>query len=199
MLNYYWNDGYASAVWHRIVEFLNGNEIGAAAWLGNMCYESSVCPFRWENTSIDTSYNYTINTMRVGTYDKDTFVNDHPFGTSAQKGYSLMQWTYETRKEMYYDYCGQSNLGDTEASLDYLIWEMDNHYTTARDYLRSATDIFIATEWLMNDYYIRSETTHLADRQQMAINAYEDFSGSPPPPPPLELPYWLLFKFKHLL
>ena len=192
MLNDYWNDEYAIEVWQAMVELLDGNEIGAAAWLGNMCWESGVCPYRVQGKNYEQSYTYTTGTVR--NQSRSEFVGDSTGGG----GYSLMQWTYSTRKGWYYDYCGQSLLGDSDNSKGYLIYEMETYYSTVLDHLKNATDINSETEYLMRSSYIGSETTHLANRQQMARNAYEDFSGTPPPPP-LGIPYWLLFKFKHLL
>ena len=91
-----------------------------------------------------------------------------------------------------------TTLGDEASSREFLINELQNSYPGVWNVLcNPSTTIEYASDYVLDNFEAPLERPY-ETRRGYSRQAYEDFSGTPPPPP-LGIPYWLLFKFKHLL
>lgn len=181
----YWDRTYAQQV-YQYMNSLIGNDLGTAGLLGNTYAESNICPFRCEgdfSTNYQTSYDATINNIRsLSNYD---FQHYHlPSSSSAQVGYSLSQWTTYSRKEAYYNYCGQSLLGDGRKSMEFLGYELQHSYPGVWSVLVNATSIRQASNKVLFDYEAPADQSISVQnlRASYAQQIYDDFSGLPPIP-----------------
>lgn len=204
----YWNFGYSQRLWNYINSFTQ-NEYGTAGLMGNLYAESNHCPFRCEGNNswpYTDSYNATMNTLRNSTRDQFCQFKVYSSLTSQQNGYSLAQWTWITteslsnnRKQRYYDFCGQSLLGDENKSMEFLIEELRNYYPAVWNVLCNATSIDQASDYVLIHYEIPADIpSKIQQRRNYSNMCYNDFSGSTPPTPPTArrkgLPIWLLNK-----
>ena len=185
MSNLYWDWTYASQV-YQYMKSLIGNDYGVSGLLGNIYAESNICPFRCENDNTypyTTSYNATMNTIRtLSDYD---FQHYHLPGASAsQVGYSLAQWTTYSRKSNYYQYCGQSLLGDGQKSMEFLAIELQNSYPSVWNVLVNATSIRQASNKVLFDFEAPADQSITVQNQRAGYSqqVYDDFSGLPPVP-----------------
>ena len=185
MSNAYWDWTYAQQVYQYMMRLI-GNEYGGSGLLGNIYAESNICPFRCEgdNTApYTTSYNATMNTIRtLSDYD---FQHYHlPTSTPSQVGYSLAQWTTYSRKSNYYQYCGQSLLGDGQKSMEFLAIELQNSYPSVWNVLVNATSIRQASNKVLFDFEAPADTSITVQNQRAGYSqqVYDDFSGLPPVP-----------------
>ena len=196
---------YTSYIWAKLYAAI-GNEIGTAALMGNLQAESGMIPYRKQG---DFSSGYTASiryTDRVndGTYTENQFVND-------SIGYGLAQWTYYTRKQNLYDKWqndGYSSIGDVDLACDFLVWELQNGYSSVWSALVSATDLHTASDIVLVQFENPQDQSQAVKdyRASLGQTIYDQYAGGGPPTPPtppgppsppttLEIPIWMLFKF----
>lgn len=184
MSNAYWDFNYANQVYQYLYATIQ-NHYGVSGLLGNVYAESNICPFRCENDNnppYTTSYNATMNTIRtLSDYD---FQRYHlPNASVSQVGYSLAQWTTYGRKSNYYQYCGQSLLGDGQKSMEFLLLELQQSYSSVYNVLVNATSIAQASDYVLQYYEApASWQSQIQTRRGYSQNVYDDFSGLPPIP-----------------
>lgn len=192
MSNAYWDYTYAGQVYAFLMATIQ-NDYGVSGLLGNIYAESYICPFICETDSppCTASYNATMNTIRtLSDYD---FQHYHlPSAAASKVGYSLAQWTTYSRKSNYYNYCGQSLLGDGQKSMEFLLAELQTpSYIHIYNVLVNATSINQASDYVLQYYEApASWYTKIYERRGYSQNVYDDFSGGPPPSNPL--PKWLI-------
>lgn len=193
----YWDRTYAQWLYQYLLGQI-GNDIGVSALMGNFFAESSICPFRCQSQGYNQSWQ-TTETFRQN--NRSYFVNY----TTGGGGYSLAQWTYYTRKENYYDFCGQALIGDNTKSAEFVIWELNNGHSGTLNAVTNATDIRQTTVYVMKNYERPADQSASAQnrRTNYAKEVYNDFSGLPPLPPGPPIALNLLFQFdqhkKHAL
>lgn len=184
MSNAYWDFNYANQVYQYLYATI-GNHYGVSGLLGNTYAESNICPFRCENdfsTNYQVSYDATINTIRtLSDYD---FQRYHlPNASASQVGYSLAQWTTYSRKSAYYQYCGQSLLGDGQKSMEFLLLELQQSYPAVYNTLVNATSIAQASDYVLQYYEAPLNwQSQIYTRRGYSQQVYDDFSGLPPIP-----------------
>ena len=192
MSNAYWDYTYAGQVYAFLMATIQ-NDYGVSGLLGNIYAESYICPFICETDSppCTESYNVTMNQLRsMSSYD---FQHYHlPSAEPSKVGYSLAQWTTYSRKDNYYNFCGQSLLGDGQKSMEFLLAELQTpSYMHIYNVLVNATSINQASDYVLQWYEApQSWQTEIYTRRQYSQNVYDDFSGGPPPANPL--PKWLI-------
>ena len=191
------NQDYLWAVLYNAI----GNEYGVAGLMGNLQAESGNISYRLQGDFTNTLYrsiNYT-NNVDSGLISRNDFIND-------SQGYGLAQWTYYSRKADYYDYMvsgGYSSIGDVTGAASFLIWELQNNYSSVWSTLQNATSIRQASDAVL--YYYENPLTPNPDaREALSIVIYNESStGQPVPipvppdvPPPTEptRPMWLFAK-----
>lgn len=188
----YWDYEYSKYLWQYINSFLN-NEYGTAGLMGNLYAESGHCPFRVQGDNVypyDRSWQHTLD-IRAN-YSADDFVND----TTGGGGYSLAQWTYSSRKRNYYNFVGQSNIGDRVKSAEFLMHELTNGYPGLITKLQNAPSVNYASDVVLEDYE-RPEVYNYETRRNYSRQVYEDFTGTPPGPTPGgALPFWLMKRIR---
>lgn len=187
----YWDRNYAQRVYQRLLSEIN-NPYGVSGLMGNLYAESAICPFRCEGDNYagyQDSYNSTINIIR--NLSEDDFCRFRIYGTltAQQNGYSLAQWTWPTaqptagsRKANYYNFCGQSLLGDEDKSIDFLIYELkSSSYSYIFDYLVNCTSVNDASDYVLRYYEVPADwESKVSERRNYSIEVYNDFSGLPP-------------------
>lgn len=201
----YWSFSYSQQLWNYINSYTH-NGFGTAGLMGNLYAESNHCPFRCEGNNAwpyNDSYNATMNTLRNLTRDDFCRFTVYSSLTAQQNGYSLAQWTWivgeslsNNRKQRYYDFCGQSLLGDGQKSMEFLVDELINYYPAVWNVLCNATSINQASDYVLAHYEIPAYFDY-PTRRNYSNMCYNDFSGSGPVPPGSRrkgLPIWLLNK-----
>lgn len=181
----YWDRSYVQMVYQNLL-YAIGNDYGVAGLMGNLYAESGICPFRCQgdfSTNYVNSYNVTINTLRtLSSYDFQHYVYG---GNPANQGYSLAQWTTYSRKANYYDFCGQSLLGDGQKSIEFLIYELQTSYSSVWNVLVNAGSIREASNKVLHDFESPADQSEAVEilRASYGTDIYNDFSGLPPIPP----------------
>ena len=202
----YWDFSYSQTLWNYVNSIIQ-NDYGTAGLLGNLYAESGHDPYRCEGDNTypwTASYNATINTIRNLTRDDFCRFKLYSSLSNQQNGYSLAQWTWpvssslsNNRKQAYYDYCGQSLLGDPQKSMEFLMYEIQNNYPGVFNVLQNATSISQASDYVLDHFEIPLHPNY-TERRQYSNLCYNDFSGGGPVPPPQSrrkgLPVWLIQK-----
>lgn len=194
---------YNDYIWATVYNQI-GNEYGTAALMGNLQAESGNIPYRLQGDFTSDYYKsirYTDN-VDSGAIDRTTFIND-------EKGYGLAQWTYYSRKANLYDYwqnSGAASIGDIGMQVSFLLYELQNSYSSVYNALVNATDIRTASDIVLTQFENPEDQSEEV-KQARALNGTiiynEEATGSPVPVPVPDppdtpdkptIPYWILFK-----
>ncbi len=179
------NETYAKYCWERMLDLI-GNEIGTAALLGNWVRESYMLPMIVQGDTLN-NYSYSVDyTAKVdaGTITREQFTRSGPRGG----GYGLAQWTYYTRKEGLYDThtsTGKS-IGSAYVGCEWAKKELQTGYTSTLTELQNATDLYVATGYVMRHYEQPADQSDAAQNRRYlsAQDVYELCHGTPPSPDP---------------
>lgn len=126
------------------------NDFGCAGLMGNLYAESGLKPNNLQNTGNTklgmTDEEYT-KAVDDGLYTKEQFIYD-------SFGFSLAQWTYWSRKKAFYEYVKSKNksIGDLETSLEFLMKELSESYTSVLNTLTTATTILQASNAVLLNF-----------------------------------------------
>lgn len=179
--------GYEKATWDAIKEYMNGNEIATAAWLGNFYSESNIVPYRLQDdftSGFVNSHTYT-NNVDSGAIARAAFMNDG-------KGYGLAQWTYYTRKAGMYDYWntdeyrgGGVSIGAFNFVIAWFKRELDRDFPGIKSHMLTVTDIDSASDYVLINYETPDgiEAAKPVRRAQSRYY-YNKYTGSSPGPGP---------------
>lgn len=183
----YWDRNYAQWLYQFLMGYIN-NDIGVSGLMGNLYAESSICPYRCQSQGYNQSW---LTTLDFRNNNENYFVNY----TTGGGGYSLAQWTYAPRKRAYYQYCGQSLIGDNQKSAEFLISEFRTY--PQFQHAQTSTNIRTITVDIMRNYERPADQGSSAQqrRTNYAIEVFNDFSGLPPIPPGPDIPIYQLFNF----
>ena len=187
---------YMPRIWNRLVQIL-GNEIGAAALMGNMYAESGCTPYACQPSRPYSTCMTYINNVDSHAISEWSFVHR---GTSVtggvaqgQGGFGLVQWTYYSRKQNLYDLWETyttTSIGDLDFQIDFVNWEFNNTHTSTRDALQQATDLRTASNFVLFNY--EGPTDKSADVQDTRYNYglqfYNAYHGTTPVEPPQPAP-----------
>lgn len=177
---------FASTIWYYFLEKI-GNAYGVAGLMGNLQWESGLCPYRLQGDFSDgwtTSIEYTAK-VDNGTISKDDFVHNGPNGG----GYGLAQWTFYTRKQELYEMWksgGYSSIGDINLACDFLWHELQVSYSGVLNVLKNADSIREASDKVLHDFENPADqsTSVEEDRAHSGLNWYTLFTGDTPPEQP---------------
>ena len=163
-----------------IFEFLAtrlGNEIGAAALMGNLYIESKLQPVYLEGSYSRkfklTSQEYTDIFDSITEREIDTFCRDGA-------GYGIAQWTFWSRKKALWACAikmGKS-VGDLDVQLNYL-WDELQSYKSVIAALKSATDLRYASDIVALKYEKPSHTEekYLQNRANWGQKFYDEYAN----------------------
>ena len=171
---------YAQSIWGMLLNAI-GNEYGVAGLMGNLYAESGLIPYRKQGDFTGYPYqpslDYT-NAVIDGTKTEYTFVHD-------SIGYGLAQWTYYSRKQAYFDYVGQANIGNLVPTVNFLIYELQTGFSGVWSALVNATDIKTASDKVLHDFENPKDQSASVEhaRWQYGVEIYNTYSGSAPVPP----------------
>ena len=171
---------YAQQIWSMLLSAI-GNEYGVAGLMGNLYAESGLIPYRkqgdFSGYPYQPSIDYT-NAVKNGTRTEYQFVHD-------SIGYGLAQWTYFSRKQDYFNYVGQANIGDLVPTVNFLIYELQNKFSSVWSVLVSANDIKTASDVVLHQFENPKEQGPAVEhtRHQYGVGIYNEYSGSAPIPP----------------
>lgn len=176
---------YGQQIWNALMTEID-NEYGVAGLMGNLSAESGLIPYRLQgdfSTGYTTSLNYT-QTVDNGTVTEYDFVNNGPNGG----GYGLAQWTFPSRKQALYN-MKQSmgvSIGNIDLALTYLIYELNNSYTSVLNTLKNATSIREASDVVLHDFENPADQSESVEilRAGIGQNIYDEYSGGVIPPTP---------------
>ena len=154
------------------------NDFGCAGLLANLFAESGLKPNNLQNTGNTklgmTDEEYT-KAVDDGLYTKEQFIYD-------SFGFSLAQWTYWSRKKAFYEYVKSKNksIGDLETSLEFLMKELSESYTSVLNTLKTATTILQASNAvLLNFERPADQSTAVQNKRasygQMYYDKYANF------------------------
>ena len=124
------------------------SDAGVAGLMGNLYAESSLRPNNLQNTfekKLGLSDEEYTKRVDNGTYTN--FIND-------SAGYGLAQWTYWSRKERMYKFIKdkKKSIGDCEAQLEFLIYELKTFYKPLWDILVKAETVRAASDAVLLKY-----------------------------------------------
>lgn len=183
---------YDHRYWNALSPII-GNDIGVAALMGNWEAESNLIPYRLQGDFPNESGQYAgsiayTEGLNNGTITRATFIGD-------SKGYSVAQWTYNTRKERYYDLHTSTGLecGSFELSIRMFEEEMNNGYTNTFDALKNATNIRTASDYVLHNYEQPADQGVEQEvlRATYAQEFYEKYHGTGPVPTRGKMPLYL--------
>ena len=140
--------------------------IGACAMGGNIQAESgfkSDIAQRGMTKLSDEEYTAAVDEGTIG------FSNDGV-------GYGLCQWTYKTRKGNLLEYAikQRKSVGDEELQVQFCLLELKNEYPILWEYLKTATDLYDATERICKEYE-RPAVNNIDARASYAGRLYKDY------------------------
>lgn len=173
-------DPYGQTIWSMLVSAI-GNEYGVAGLMGNLYAESGLIPYRkqgdYTGYPYQPSLDYT-NAVKNGTKSEYTFVHD-------SIGYGLAQWTYYSRKQAYFNYVGQANIGDLTPTVNFLVHELQTSFPSVWSVLVNTPDIKTASDVVLHDFENPKDQSAAVEhaRWQYGVSIYNAFSGSQPVPP----------------
>jgi len=171
-------------IWGTLLSVI-GNEFGVAGVMGNLYWESGLCPYRLQGDFSEgyaDSKEYT-RKVDTGVISKEDFVHNGPNGG----GYGLAQWTYYTRKQMMYEMKqsgGYSSIGSLELACALLIYELKyvNDFKGVLPVLQNASSIREASDKFLHVFEnpgIQDEGVERT-RANTGIEYYNELSGKPP-------------------
>lgn len=181
---------YMPKIWNTLVAFF-GNEIGAAAMMGNLYAESGCTPYACQpSRPYSTCMTYIAN-VDTHTINEYSFVHrgcsESGGVASGQGGFGLAQWTYYTRKQALYNkwltYGG--SIGDLDLQLSYLEDELLAGYYSVYTEMCNATDLRTASNYvLFNFENPRDKSQAVQDlRYSYSLDIYNQYAGTTPAEP----------------
>lgn len=156
----------ARKIWNNLMEYI-GNPFGAAGVMGNLKKESALDEDNLQNSAnkrfgiTDEQY---IEEVDSG---KRTFIDSAGFG--------LAQWTSGGRKQSLLDHCRAlgASIGDEDAQLSFLRWELENGYKAVLKKLRNATSVKEASDYFCKKFERPKDQSKSAlNRRSLAGEAY---------------------------
>ena len=205
---WYWDFELCSWLWGVFKNLgLSDNAVGGL--FANLYWESGICPYKCEGWAIpQPSLSRTISYVKTASSALD-FANQY-YGSG--KGYSLAQWTEQSRKIAYWNYAPTSVLGtDLSAHMqrdsNFLVQELQNYgyEPSANENIWSAQGKTI-WQWLTDPNVSYSDainavlmiyerpfetrptyeqySTEYNQRKLKGDKCLEDFAGIIPPPTP---------------
>lgn len=174
---------YGQYIWDNLMSLIN-NEYGVSALMGNFVAESNLIPYRVQGdftTGYTNSVTYT-NQVSRGTISENSFIHD-------QKGYSLAQWTYYTRKQNYYKLWkeGKGDFGSKELAIAMINFELTGGYKSTLTVLQNATDIRTVSDYVITHYEQPADQSESAKiyRAELGLNVFDTYGeGKRPDPDP---------------
>lgn len=170
---------YAKTIWGILKSYI-GNEYGVAGLMGNLQAESGLYPNRVQGDVPYSSYSaeYTAD-VDSGAISESEFVNNGPNGG----GYGLAQWTFYTRKQGLYDMWksgAYSSIGSPELACAYLLYELENSFSSVLTTLKNATSVRIASDSVLHDFESPADQSESVEilRAQMGEEILSTFTGS---------------------
>lgn len=105
-------------IWNRLKEAFDGNEVAAAAIIGNLMYESDLCPYRYEGLTYEES-------KKLNAINRD---DECKFVYSIM-GYGLAGWTYSHNLQKLWDFCevNEYKVDDYKAQIEFLIDDIQKY------------------------------------------------------------------------
>ena len=167
---------YTKDIWNAMVVLFNDNEIGAAAFMGNLYQESNCIP-----TTNKQSSNYT-SRIDNGDISRSTFIQQ------SQGAYGLVQWYSTARKANLYDGVWDggeppspsNSIGSLNRAFHMIEYEMTDlgyeRYQRVYTVLCSTTDINQGTKKAFDDYFIPNDDS-LPQRQLFAREIYDLYAN----------------------
>ena len=179
-------------IWDYLVGEI-GNDYGVAGLMGNLAAESILSPGRIQGdltTAMNPSNAYT-SALNNGSITEYNFVNVKSFtynGTVYGPAYGLAQWDYYARRQNYWDFWHTFQhgvAGDLYFELWFLMWELQNEFSSVLNTLRNATSVRQASDKVLHDFENPSEQGTAVEiaRANMGQRIYDQYHGSQPEPP----------------
>lgn len=184
-------------IWDYLVAEI-GNDYGVAGLMGNLAAESILSPGRIQGdltTAMNPSNAYT-SALNNGSITEYNFVNVKSFtynGTVYGPAYGLAQWDYYARRQNYWDFWHTFQhgvAGDLYFELWFLMWELQNEFSSVLNTLRNATSVRQASDKVLHDFENPSEQGTAVEiaRANMGQRIYDQYHGSQPEPPTPPVP-----------
>lgn len=176
---------YEKPIWDALNAVIQ-NDYGVAGLMGNLYAESSLFPGRVQgdfSPGFSQSVQYT-QQLNSGQISENNFVYHGPGGG----GYGLAQWTYNARKQNYWNYWHtyqHGNAGTVAFETWFLLWELQNDYAGVMAVLQNATSVRQASDKVLHDFENPQVQTPAVEEQRAAYGQalYDEYAGSPPAPP----------------
>lgn len=152
--------------------------VSAAGFLGNLKAESDLQANNLQNSyekSLRTTDSEYTSAVDNKSYSKEQFYND-------KAGYGLAQWTYYSRKKMMYEYIIEKNkksIGDAEAQIDFLLYELSTSYSSLIKKLKACTTVREASDLVLTQYEKPADQSESVKKERASYGQgfYDKFSG----------------------
>lgn len=176
-------------LWEKLKNCFAGNDVGTAAAMGNLIYESdnkllaiSAENLSWFSRNGFGSYTNETFTDAVdtGQISKEVFHNYGALnGTSQHRGYGIAQWTWD-RKNSLYDFAKKkgTSVGNFFMQVDFLLTELKNSYYSTVAAMTNAVSIEDATDIFCRKFESPNENDRInsmPDRIRHAKACYEKY------------------------
>lgn len=182
---------YTPIIWQYFKDYSPFTDEGIAALMGNMWAESGCTPYACQPSRPKNICEIYIEKVDNNEITRNQFIHGgcSPTGgyTSTQLGFGLVQWTFSSRKQGFFDHVfpnypsmDSNSIGNIYLQLEYIIEELTTgSYTSVGSVLSSSNDINICSDTVLEDYENpddQSEAVHRT-RRQYSVDAYNEYAG----------------------
>lgn len=160
------------------------NEYGVAGVMGNLYAESGLRAANLQNTyekslgMTDAEYTAAVD---AGTYTN--FVKD-------SAGYGLAQWTYWSLKQDMYNYIKKlgKSIGDLNAQMEFLAWQLSTQYTAVWKVLTTATSVREASDAMLLKFERPADQSEAVQKKRAEYGQkyYDQFATKTSTPAPTQ-------------
>lgn len=208
------NYGWEGQTWSAIKEFMEGNEVATAAWMGNLYGESFLIPYLLEfdypskdpTHEISLAFTSEVDNLKI---TKATFQSNTMKYRGCGPGYGLAQWTYPSRKANMYDFWdknyreGEVSIGSFNFQIAWFKEELNSpSYVSIKNHMLTVTDIDAASDYVLKWYEspLHPELSQQTRRNNSRYyyNKYTGKTPGPDPEPPGPTPTPPKKKFKWI-
>jgi hypothetical protein len=181
---------YTPIIWQYMKDNSPFTDEGIAGLMGNMWSESGCTPYACQPSRPKNICEIYIEKVDNNVITRDQFIHGGCSSTggytSTQLGFGLVQWTFTSRKQGFYDHVfpnypsmDSNSIGNIYLQLEYIIEELTTgSFSSVGSVLSSSNDINICSDIVLEQYEnpdVQSEAVHII-RRQNSVDVYNTYS-----------------------
>lgn len=181
---------YTPIIWQYMKDNSPFTDEGIAGLMGNMWSESGCTPYACQPSRPKNICEIYIEKVDNNVITRDQFIHGGCSSTggytSTQLGFGLVQWTFTSRKQGFYDHVfpnypsmDSNSIGNIYLQLEYIIEELTTgSFSSVGSVLLSSNDINVCSDIVLEQYEnpeVQTEAVHLI-RRQNSVDVYNTYS-----------------------